>query len=460
MRALRGVVVVVTGAWLVGCGALAPAGDGGQDDAGASDAGHDAGLDAGSDAGAPRCDAGARLLTPFITEGGRLRVEVRGELHAAQFPDNFRWWPVDGGLEARAAWGSTGHLHAGVRYACNDGEAATELHLAIAPVAWKKLAEWGPDAGPSMREHALLWIPDTAPDTLWLQGGYRPGNYAILKDRWSFDLADGGWTRRETFDAGPEATGGRLAPAGVPGEALYFAGAYANDDYRYSLWRWREAEGFSPVPTADEAHAPFGSLGAFARDVAHDRWVTFGGYDGTTMHFDVQGLTLDDAGVAHWAKLSPDGAGPTGRYGFSWAVDDETRSLLVASGGQWPTQSDPVNPATDAWALELGVSPPRWRQLTGGLPTQGWRNGCQALDPQGHRLFVFGGTPDQATSVPELRVLELDPGAERWWTVALPDGPTPRSSCTAVWDAKRHRLVLGFGNDLSGAYTDLWALEL
>jgi hypothetical protein len=149
---------------------------------------------------------------------------------------------------------------------------------------------------------------------------------------------------------------------------------------------------------------------------------------------------------------------PAGRNGQFFVHDVETERLIIFGGDAGGTAScECVN---DTWALELSEDPPRWVKLaTEGAPI-GRRNGAYVLDPVGHRMFIWGGTPDGMNTAPGLWVLDLDRGYESWKEVPLGGSPPERTSGRAVYDAPRQRLLMGFGNGDGGIYADLRAVNL
>jgi hypothetical protein len=127
----------------------------------------------------------------------------------------------------------------------------------------------------------------------------------------------------------------------------------------------------------------------------------------------------------------------------------------VWSGARYPTsESDLVNAANDAWALDLTSAPPSWSKLDpAGTTPHGRRNGCIMHDPIGRRLFVFGGTSDGQTSEKGLFVLDLEPGHETWTKIDVPNMPAPRSSGFG-FTTEDGQVACGFGND-KAQYADV-----
>lgn len=323
---------------------------------------------------------------------------------------------------------------------------------------------WDAGDGPEEREHPTLWIDASAPDTLVVSSGYGfvPQQFTPLWDMWEFDLVDGGWTRtRETRDAElqiglggraaarPSADGAGFMLQGGEGPATELAGGVLT----WTGSRWvAGGDGGPPL-----------QLHAFFRAGDDGPWLATLGLRQTPTGFAFERdvWQFDPVGDA-WTKLAlSDSNRPSGRYGFAYAWDAPARRLVVVSGARSPTATDPVNAAPDTWALELegpSDSPTgaHWFDLVPSGDTPRARNGCWAYDLANRRMFVFGGTADQATAIKGLHVLELDTGIERWiHLLDHPAMPPVRASCAAAWDAARGRLVLGFGNSDAGLFRDL-----
>lgn len=343
-------------------------------------------------------------------------------------------------VEMRCAGATTSHL----------------LRFTVTPqVRWGTPLTWGGPAGPDAREHPALFIDPASPDMLWLYGGFGfvPRQFTITNDLWRLDLRTNVWTSVNVMDA-PLVAGGRIASGLAPGEFYLVggqtpAGGVSSDVYRFDV---------TQTPVRFEqllagGSAPTTSLGALVLDSARRRLVSFGGFDGAGASSAVHTLSLD--GPSTWATSAA--AGPSGRYGFFTARDGER--LVVFSGGQRPVAGSPVNPAGDAWALELATL--TWTKLaetTADAP--GRRNGCGALDPETRRLYVWSGTPDGASAVPMLSVLDLARAEPAWSRVTTGVAPTARGSCSAVFDAPRKRVLFGFGNTAVQQFADLQVLEV
>lgn len=413
----------------------------------------------------PACSAHAE--TASISEGGRAQVNVvldqAGETFTiANTPEG---WNVanlsdePAVLEIRPPYGAEGHFEIALATDCGANEGTATIEVEVHKIATRDIsAPNGPDA----REHPLMWIDSGDPNRLLVFGGFSfvPHQYTVVWDVWSLDLASSTWTLEAPSGTVPHLASGRVAP--IPGEraVLHFGGSDQQNNTLPDVTRFDyapDAMRFTALSTT--AVAASSALGALVYDQSHDRFLSVCGFTGADVVCDVRAYYPSDA---HWERLIPadDGEKPTGRYGFFSVHDPETDRLIIFSGAQYPTFNDQVNPAQDTWALELAEDPPRWVKIDaqGAELPPGRRNGCVALDPLGHRMFVFGGTPDAMTTSEDLWVLSLDRGTETWTKLGV-DIPI-RSSGAGAYDAARKRILFGFGNTGAAIYDDLWALEL
>ena len=301
---------------------------------------------------------------------------------------------------------------------------------------------------------------DAAKAVYLLQGsGYSP-QFVPIADSWRFDVATATWAPwTPTGDVPPAAGSRRVAPVPGGGTRFYAYGGYigsdatADDDpdlYRIDLAV--AARTFTKLKSVGAG--PGRELHAVAFDPKSNRFVVAGGVSAKTQEvYDETWSIAIDGDTATWTPIA--GKRPTGRYGSFTAFDAESQRLVVWSGGrQAVTSLDPVNPAQDAWALDLAVDPSMWTKLApvGDAP-RGRRNGCAMPDPVGRRLFVYGGTADGKTTEKGLFVLDLEPGHESWTKLDLPNAPPIRSSGFG-FATPEGDVTCAFGND-SRAYADL-----
>lgn len=338
-------------------------------------------------------------------------------------------------------------------------EAHAEVAVTVRTLDWKSKVTWKGAEGPIGREHAAFFEDDEKRVAYMLHGsGYDPYGEPV-GDAFVFDLTTKKWAPWTPTGDVPEPAGARRV-ARAPGEKVhYLYGGYLKDNKDSSdIFRvdvTQPAKNFTKLTSSGPA--PVGrSLHAFAYDGAASRVVVFGGASYATT-----GLVVGDTWIGaisgdtvSWKELTFE-TKPTPRYGSFTAFDAKTRRLVVWSGAQKPKGTDQVNAAQDAWVLDLSREPPTWSELPlGDAPPPGRRNGCGIFEPEGQRLFVFGGTKDAKVTEPGLFVLDLAAKEPRFSLVERTSQPPLRSSGVGFVDAKTGDIVCGFGNDRS-AYLDL-----
>lgn len=354
---------------------------------------------------------------------------------------------------------------------CGNDTSKVSIDIEVKPVVWSSVPSWKPgDTGPLEREHPRVWWDASSPDTLWLWGGlvFVPKQFTPSYDLWKLDVPSGKWTKVAWEKDGLALTTAHVAP--IPGgqKVLVYGGEgpdnrqSSGDVYEIdtskekATWTKREKDKWLPGAT---------TLGSLVYDAPRKRYLSVCGFQqekfGYDIHCRISVYTPDAPEGQRWKQAAIDGTGPDGRYGFAYVHDKARERLLVFSGGRAPVaSSDPVNAAQDAWWLDLTSQPMKWTRLApSGVKVKGRRNGCFALDPEGKRLFLFGGTADARTAVPGLFALHLDDGAERWHQVQVTGEPVIRASCIGTYDEKRKQVLFGFGN-AAGIYADFHGVQL
>ncbi len=350
--------------------------------------------------------------------------------------------------------------------ALDDGRGGTATYsiaATIDPIGWKTDLQWSASAGPVAREHGTFLIDEAARTATLIGGsGYKPQGTA-LADYWKLDVDTGAWTAvTPTGDVPPALASARAVR--VPGTTTaYLFGGYTGDGTvdTGELYRVEYGGGqLAFTKLTQTSPPPPRELHGFGFDPKTQTFVVFGGYSYGL------GAVLDDTWImqlsgdaASWTQVT--GNKPTPRYGFFYGTDEVAGRFIVFSGAQNPTSSDAINAAQDTWALDLRATPPAWsRVLDGTEPSHapGRRNGCFVVDPRGPSLFVFGGTSDGMTTQPGLWALDMRPGHEGFSQIVRPGEPPLRSSDFGFYDAKAGAVSCGFGNSLSGVYTDLAAI--
>ena len=327
---------------------------------------------------------------------------------------------------------------------------------------WGRRLEW--ETGPEAREHAALILDAERDRAVMLAGsGYAPYG-SPLGDAWAFDLETERWTGLEL--GGDELVpGGSRRVASVEGGAFLHGGYGANFAFVGELWQLTLDDAEVVVTRIAQENPPSARmLHAFACDPAGERFVVFGGGGDNDLLDDTWIGERTDEGV-RWRQLpeSETGAGPGLRFGFSFAHDVQGGRLLIC-GGQVPPDEGQTAMAVaqDLWALDFTADEPTWTQLAeyDDDTFHGRRNPAFAFDEQSGDLFVWGGTGDGASALPDLYVVRTRVDGAPVERVAQPDGIPTRASGFGVVDPARGRALLGFGNTASGAYDDLVEVRL
>lgn len=385
----------------------------------------------------------AGALVPFAAS------EVGGSAVELSWPGSF---VVLGPDEVRAPY-DPGTYAVDVRAACGD---ETQRTITVEALAFGAPIEW--TVGPDAREHPAMWIDPAEPDALYLFGGFSfvPRQFTVVDDLWRFDLNAESWTQLDNGGA-PLLAAGRVAF--VPGLGAYYEGGSGPaNELPFSLVEIDASSATTSVRQVSPSGAPNegATLHGLVYDEPRSRLLSFGGFHpGLTNELFAFDLTTNEYG-----PIATSGEAPSPRYGFFLAVDEAADRLILFSGGQQAVAGDPVNAATDTWALDLSTTPPTWSQLFGSSDSaSGRRNGCSAMDTKNRRFFVWGGTPDGRTTKTQLWILDLDPGQERWHQLPIGNDRV-RSSCSAIYDPARERILFGFGNNSAGIFADLTPLAL
>ena len=398
-----------------------------------------------------------------VAEGGLVRIELVVEADVTEVEatvDQGEVVAVEGGWELRAPYGIGGSaLTLTLPHLCAGEPAQATASVPIRVPTWSALPTWtGGVDGPINREYGNFWIDPANPDRVWAFGGfhYEPQQFTAANELWSLELSTDTWSQHSPVDP-PLQPGAGMALLGT-GEAILFGGLIDSNTTPFLLSRLDYAA--DPPAFTDLATASSPSFGDYQPSLVWDeprgRLLSICGVNTSAgYHCDVR---LVDPATGEVTMLDTAGEAPPGRNGHFWVHDQSNERFVLFSGDRGSASCD-CQP--DTWALELGEDPPRWVALDAPNAPVGRRNGAYALDPDGRRMFVWGGTPDGATTAPGLWALDLDRGREAWHQV-VPAGEMPpeRASGAMVYDAARRRLIMGFGNSSAGNFTDMWAVSL
>ncbi len=388
-----------------------------------------------------------------VSEGGRALVKLPAGLELVPGEGVVVTMLSDTEASVRVPYGAAGGLTLGT-------SCGREIPIAVRPLSWSRVASWTELTGAPAREYGAFWLDEANAGGIVVFGGfhYQPKQFTPANDAWRFDFATSTWTAL-AGDALPMTPGARVAK--IPGaRAVYQYGGQTGDERSAStppsMFRLDWDETTLRATAVPELGLAYGSYtGAFLYDAKRSRWIAMCGADAATgVHCEVATFREGQG----FEPLIPTGTPPEPRYGFHYVLDQEN-DRVVLFAGQGTGDEEAI--LGDTWTLELGTDPPSWRSLkAAGVAPSKRRNAAYALDVSGHRLFVWGGTPDGRVSVKGLQALSLDRGSETWSEV-VPAGTVPpaRTSGLAVEDPARGRILFGFGND-DLRYRDLWALDV
>lgn len=411
--------------------------------------------------------AGTPTAALAFFPGQHRRVEVAGSgwasLEIREAPSFVRA-EIDGtALDLVADYGGEGAGPLVLVGHCPDRTTEVSIALTERPLPFQPLVPWSPGvSGPLAREYFAMWIDPTSADRLWVVAGFQyvPAQFTPARDVWSLDLTTERWTAHG--EVAPWRAGATVA-VHPEGYAVMYGGldteASAPRDTPFSLFRIDTVGGdltFTPLaPAGAPDHGDYQP--SFFYHPPSGRFIAACGMN------DVEGghckvSALDLAGD-RWSELRAEGPAPAGRNGHFWAYDAESDRLLVFSGEGSPPSAGCTNCLHDTWELRIDGDTARWSQLDAGADRLGRRNGAFVWDPAQRRLLIWGGTSNGRTTRPGLWAFEPRDDGGRWTAVPTDERAPGRTSGAAVFDNRRGRALLGFGNG-AALYSDLWSLPL
>ena len=154
---------------------------------------------------------------------------------------------------------------------------------------------------------------------------------------------------------------------------------------------------------------------------------------------------LSTTGDPTWTELTTRLSGrPCRVQGHLAAYDAQSNRVLVFGGGAFLGNSCPDHP-TVVWALSLKDS--AWTiENPGMIQPWHWFHATGVLDPDTHRVLVYGGEDDvfsEGSAMADVWALTLDPAPS--WRRVMPQGEDPAPSGwsnSAVYDPLRRRLLI------------------
>lgn len=173
-------------------------------------------------------------------------------------------------------------------------------------------------------------------------------------------------------------------------------------------------------------------------DPIGDRLIAYGGFDAVTQRSDVWELSFPLSGSSSWSQLDVP-AGPPPRAGHSAIYDPLNQRMLIFGGVQ--NQGETQVHLNDTWALSLQGTPTWTHLITTGTPAGRYIHAA-VYDSRRHRMVVHGGRGGGVTAN-AVYILDLNSLA---WT----DGPVinspAREEHAAVYDSLNDCMLV-FGGD-------------
>ncbi len=208
------------------------------------------------------------------------------------------------------------------------------------------------------------------------------------------------------------------------------------------------------VPQLTLRGEPSWSLLPASGPVPPDAWITavFDSRQRRIIGFGFQTWALELNDGPRWVPLWAGNAPPVTQAA---AIYDPIRNRMVVFGGSFGPGAAPLS--NDVWALNLdGAS--SWQRLSPvGTPPAAREDATAVYDARRDRMVIFGGWGGAQGALNDVWSLSLD-GAGAWRQLG-PSGftPGPRFTAAALYDPGRDRMIL-FGGERGFAMDDTWFL--
>jgi Galactose oxidase, central domain len=320
------------------------------------------------------------------------------------------------------------------------------------------------------RRFAACGAYDDATSTMYVFGGRAEGGATHHGDAWALEAPDAQrpvWRLLSDAEAsgGPPPTRSCSAVYDAAGERFIVFGGWDGSVMQNSVWALDVGGQDSPTPPAPEwtrlCDATSCGAGPSPRrasqmilDPRANDMVVFGGLDGVYRN-DLWTLDLD--GDPTWTRRSVTGEQPDARGGHSLTLDASRRRAWLVGGTS--TGAD----YGDTWSLDLDTF--TWTRAdvacVDGCPPA--RSGATLVHDTGNDQLMFYGGWNSATNVypPDVWALRDLDGVPTWHRVGLDsERPQPRYFHVSGFDSAQGRMVTFGGGSGGNAYKDTLALYL
>ncbi|HSW77598.1 MAG TPA: kelch repeat-containing protein [Candidatus Chromulinivoraceae bacterium] len=209
--------------------------------------------------------------------------------------------------------------------------------------------------------------------------------------------------------------------------------------------------------------------GALIYDVKNQRFILFGGYDGTLRYNEVWELSATSA-YHRWKLLKPTGAPPAARnlcastYVRGTTSGSVDKAYMIVWGGALPADSnemfslDVSTPGGEAWTTITQTGAPSARDyITHHMA-------AKTTASNTNDIYLFGGWAANRASDLSRCTFDVNAPTAVTWTTLKADGasgnPSKRSGAAMIYDPVNDRLIITSGYDGTTYLSDVWQYSI
>ena len=328
-----------------------------------------------------------------------------------------------------------------VLFGGSDGSNDAETwEYAGATAAWTQITPAG--TAPSPRAHHAMAY-DAAGGKVVLFGG---GDGSAAAETWEYDGAAATWAKVTPSSGAPSGRTHHALAYDLARQRLVLFGGYdgtpESDTWEYdrATTRWTHVTPPGQAPSPRVRHA-------MVYDALRGKVVLFGGVDD-----DANAEIWEyDGPTARWTLVTPLGGRPSPRYGHAMAYDAGRGKIVLFGGWEFSGADD------ETWEYDTATA--TWTQIlpTGAVAPARRDGHAMAYDTRRGKVVLFGG--QLATNRPSSETWEYDGATATWTEITLVgDEPAPRAGHAMAYDPGRGKVVLFGGADLS-ANGETWEYD-